>query len=356
MLRGGAPCVADAYMGYLERFVAEQRLPDLFLFVPEEKNDYCGFDRSTLAEHISPAIPLGDILVEIEQVLRVAGGGDSVAQFEEQWQRFAAAAPSLDQFHALLPGFVDQLAAIPRTRDPLTCPRVMVTGDFFTRFSPFFMEGVRDLYTQQGIILKPVDLSGLLRYAAYHSVAGSADRWGLKPGGRALAKACTRIFQPDGREYLHHWLTYHAERRYEAYYRRLFRKTGLLVAGPKDISSLFEKASEHVSPKIFGEVIPSVGDGLEAEREGYDGIFLIGPFNCLPFRISEAILKPLSVPQGMPILTYESDGYAVSPSFLRQVDVHIQQVLDHADRNRKPAPMVPGGLPEWIESALGKLH
>ena len=29
----------------------------------------------------------------------------------------------------------------------------------------------------------------------------------------------------------------------------------------------------------------------------------------------------------------ESDGYAVAPSFLRQVDVHVQQVLEHAARN-----------------------
>ena len=48
------------------------------------------------------------------------------------------------------------------------------------------------------------------------------------------------------------------------------------------------------------------------------------------FRIAEAILKPLSIQQGMPLLTYESDGYPVSPSFLRQVDVHTQQVLEHA--------------------------
>ena len=71
---------------------------------------------------------------------------------------------------------------------------------------------------------------------------------------------------------------------------------------------------------------------MKPPSEGYDGIIVIGPFNCLPFRISEAILKPLSIQHGMPILTYESDGYAVSPSFLRQVDVHIQQVLDHTAR------------------------
>jgi predicted nucleotide-binding protein (sugar kinase/HSP70/actin superfamily) len=105
------------------------------------------------------------------------------------------------------------------------------------------------------------------------------------------------------------------------------------VAGANAIASIFAKGAEHVSPAIFGEIIPTLGRGIEAAREGYDGIIVIGPFNCLPFRISEAILKPLSIQRGMPILTYESDGYSVSPSFLRQVDVHIQQVLEHRARN-----------------------
>ena len=104
------------------------------------------------------------------------------------------------------------------------------------------------------------------------------------------------------------------------------------MAGPNDAAALFEKASDHISSGIYGEITPTVGRGLEAGAEGYDGIIIIGPFNCLPFRISEAILKPLSMRQGMPVLTYESDGYAVSPSVLRQVDVHIQQVLVHAAR------------------------
>jgi hypothetical protein len=87
-----------------------------------------------------------------------------------------------------------------------------------------------------------------------------------------------------------------------------------------------------MSPTIFGEAIPSVGKGLEAAVEGYDGIFLVGPFNCLPYRISEAILRPVCLQGGMPLLTYESDGYSVAPAFFRQVEVHIQQVLDRAAR------------------------
>ena len=61
---------------------------------------------------------------------------------------------------------------------------------------------------------------------------------------------------------------------------------------------------------------------------------IVLPFNCLPYGISAGILKPLSLQRGTPILTYESDGYSVSPSFPRQVDVHIQQVLEHAAKTR----------------------
>ena len=356
--QGGAPCVVDAYQGYLERFLAEQRLPDLFLFYPGAENDYCGIDKYKLAGHISSAVLVADILVEIEQALHVVGAPGSGERLRAEWERFVARARSLDQFHAELAGFVARLAALPRTCDPMACPRVVVTGDFFTRFSSFFMKGVASLYADKGIILRPVDLSDLALYIASYGVNEAACGWGMKPGCLATAKACTRIFQPDGQEYLQSWLAYQAERKYKAYYRGLFRKSGLLSAGHKDDSSLFEKAAEHVSPTLFGEVIPTVDDGLEAESKGFDGIILIGPFNCLPFRISEAILKPLSLQRGMPLLAYESDGYAVAPSFLRQVDVHIQQVLAHAARNSEAARTVTGagGLAGFLKSAVGKLY
>jgi predicted CoA-substrate-specific enzyme activase len=345
MVRGGSPCVSDCYMGYFERFIAEQRLPDLFLLNPARENDWCGLDRIALVQSVSPAIQMADILVEIEQVLGAVGLPGSVDQLRARWRRLMHEARSQDEFNAKLPEFAGWLTALPRTRDPSVCPKVVITGDFFTRFSPFFMEGVHELYAASGVILKPVDLGDLVQYAAYHDVAGTASAWGMKPGYPALAKACLRMFQPDGQQYLRQWMNYQAGRWYESHYRQLFRKTGLLVAGPNNVSSLFEKASEHISPAVFGEVIPSVGKGLEAAHEGYDGIFLIGPFNCLPYRISEAILKPLSLQADMPLLTYESDGYAVSPSFLRQVEVHIEQVLERAgQRNEKamaPKPWNP---------------
>lgn len=329
MVKGGAPCVVDAYKDYFRRFINDQRMDDLFLFAPGAENNYLGFDWRVLFQHLTPAIVLADLMVEIDHVIRVVGGPQGVGRLRSEWQRFSAALDSLDDFHRQLPGFVERLAELPRSRDPRTCPRVVVVGDFFTRFSPFFMDGVRDLYANRGIILKPVDLNELFLYIAYDAMAARAGTWKLKPGALALAKACTRAFRAEGKDYLEQWLYYQKIQRSEAYYRGSLAKSGLLVAEANVISSIFEAGAQHVSPAIFGEIIPTVGRGVEVGSEGYDGIILIGPFNCLPLRISEAILKPLSIQRSMPILTYESDGYAVSPSFLRQVEVHIQQVLDH---------------------------
>jgi hypothetical protein len=142
---------------------------------------------------------------------------------------------------------------------------------------------------------------------------------------------------------------------FEEQFRKRFQRTGLLVAGANDPSALFAHASEHVSPAIYGEIVPTVGKGVEAAAEGYDGIVVIGPFNCLPYRISEAILKPHCIQRGMPILTYESDGYAVAPSFLRQVEVHIQQVLQHAALARA-TPAKGGGIARILQSMAERLR
>jgi len=333
MMQGGAPCASEAYMEYFERFIFEHQLADVFMVHPGRENDYLGFDPFVLMKHMSPAVLLADILVEIENVLRVVGAPGSLEEFHREWERFRTHSRTLDRFSSGLPEFVESLAALPRTRDPMACPRVVVTGDFYARFSPFFMDGVRDLYAARGIILKPVDLADLFLYVTYDGMRGTANNWGLKPGGFALAKACTRVLEPDGQQYLWQWWGYQSGRRAEQHFREILAKTGLLVSTPNDVVAAFERSSEHISPQIFGEITPTVGKSLNAEYEGYDGIILIGPFNCLPFRISESILKPLSIQQGMPLLTYETDGCPVASAVLRQVDVHIQQVLEHSHRS-----------------------
>ena len=104
-----------------------------------------------------------------------------------------------NNFMPSFPASSSGLAPLPRQRNPLDCPRVLVTGDFFTRFSPFFMEGVRELYNDRGIILKPVDLNGLLLYGAYNMVHGAASRLGIETGRHGPGQSLHANF-PTGRQ------------------------------------------------------------------------------------------------------------------------------------------------------------
>ena len=115
MLKGGAPCVLDAYLDFLRRFIAEQRLPDLFLFAPTEENGQSAMDRMTLAKNSAQTLIVADLVVEIEHVLRVVGAEGSVDRLRRLWTGLAAT-DSEARLQAELPGFVRQIAALPRIR------------------------------------------------------------------------------------------------------------------------------------------------------------------------------------------------------------------------------------------------
>ena len=305
------PLRGDSYMGYFERFIADQRLADVFLLNPGEENDYSALAPLELAQTLSPAIHRGRHSRGDRTGSEGGGCARQPGANPREWRRLAEATESLDQFQAGLP----RLRPSGWRRclglgNPLACPRVVVTGDFFTRFSPFFMEGVSSFMPSTASSSSRwiwAIFSFTPRITVWPEPPAS---WGMKPGGLALAKACLRIFQPDGKDYLRQWTNIRPNAGWNA-------TTGAFPqdrpAGGRAERRLvaFEKASRHVSPALFGEVIPTSARDLEAASEGYDGIFVIGPFNCLPYRISEAILKPLSLQAGTPLLTYESDGYAV---------------------------------------------
>jgi predicted nucleotide-binding protein (sugar kinase/HSP70/actin superfamily) len=334
---GGAPCAVDCYVDYFRQFIVEKELEDLFIFDPQEANHYYGLNLRNLAQVLAPVIMLADIFVELEQTLRVVGEPGSRDLLRNCWNEYVSSAVSLKALKNDLQRLIDRVAEIPHG-DPAGCPKVVVTGDFFTRFNPSFMKGVHDLYAQHGIILIPVDLNELFLYGAYAGMVNAAQDWGVPPDSLwATARACMNAFRPEGRNYVSSWVAYHQLMYYEERYRKRFRRTGLMVARRNDMHDVFQHASQHISPAVFGEAIPTVGKAVAAGSEGYRGIIVIGPFNCLPFRISEAILRPFSIQTKMPILTYESDGFSVSPAFLRQVDVHIQQVL--GSPSAKPEPV-----------------
>ena len=98
--------------------------------------------------------------------------------------------------------------------------------------------------------------------------------------GRALA--CVNVFRPAGWSYVMNWVAYRQLMSYEDHYREIFQRTGLVVGDRNDMDKVIRHASQHISPAVFGEAVPTVGRAVAAGTDGYRGIIVIGPFNCLP--------------------------------------------------------------------------
>ena len=109
--------------------------------------------------------------------------------------------------------------------------------------------------------------------------------------------------------------------------RKRFEKTGLLFAEPNNLKAVFKYSKDLISPLIFGEAIPAVGKGMEALNSSiYDCLVLTGPLYCLPYKISQAVLKPIYLERNMPFLVFDVDISAITPNMKRMIHANIEQI------------------------------
>ena len=109
--------------------------------------------------------------------------------------------------------------------------------------------------------------------------------------------------------------------------RKKFEKTGLLYSKPTDIMKIVKNAEPHLNPFIFGEGVLNIGKGIEIiEDREFNGLILIGPQYCLPYRISQAILQPIFIENNYPFLVFDAEITAMSPNMKRLISANIEQI------------------------------
>lgn len=328
MIAGGAPCVVASYVDVLNKFIEKNELKDIFIFDPHQSfNNLYNMNKVDLFKHFPVGLLLGDIVLEIHNVLKVASNEDGIELFEKAWNKLLENSTTHQKFDENLPIFISKLKEIPLERDIADLPIIIVSGDFFVRFDPFFIQGLVDKYAEHGIIMKPVDLSELLLYGPHDDMMIFAENFERPLNSKIqLMKAFATCGGSNGRGYIRNWMYKTVLEKLESNMRKKFEQTGLLVSEQNQISSILDHASEHINLTITGEAVLTIGKAVEAFHKNYDGVMILGPFACLPYKISEGILKPLFQEKDFPFISYETDGRVVPPSFLRLVDVHIQQV------------------------------
>jgi predicted nucleotide-binding protein (sugar kinase/HSP70/actin superfamily) len=133
---------------------------------------------------------------------------------------------------------------------------------------------------------------------------------------------------------------------YEKKIKDIFRRSGLYDGHMIDIPHLVNSAELLIAPQFTaGDTVLTVGAALNEIIDEVAGVISIGPFGCMPCRVSEAILteginteKPkiatdakivqhvLEKYPALPFLAIESDGNAFPQMIEAKLEIFCMQV------------------------------
>jgi len=119
------------------------------------------------------------------------------------------------------------------------------------------------------------------------------------------------------------------KRYFERRIKKSFARSGLYSFRMTRVDQIMKVASSFLNPVLTGEAILTIGTTLHEVLDYYDGVISIGPFGCMPSRISEAIIKSALHQVGKanaPFVALEADGNQFTPSIESKLDAFIVQV------------------------------
>ena len=116
--------------------------------------------------------------------------------------------------------------------------------------------------------------------------------------------------------------------KYETRIQSVLATSGLVHPTPVQMEAVIARATPFISPQLMGEAILTIGSALSEIVTDVCGVIAIGPFGCMPNRLSEAILSDIMNPsdklasdphnrrlratlqdvEDLPFLSIESDG------------------------------------------------
>ena len=124
---------------------------------------------------------------------------------------------------------------------------------------------------------------------------------------------------------------------YEHRIRSILAGSGLLASKPLAMKDIIRHAAPYISRDLTGEAVLTIGSSLLEIASHVCGVIAIGPFGCMPNRLSEAILskamqredklrltlqthlqKTLATIEELPFLAIESDGSPFPQAHPRQ--------------------------------------
>ena len=314
MPSASGPCRFGQYGIFMEDLIKRLELRDVAIVSLTSDDTYASMGNGFSNKKAWCAIVLSDIMEDLRAMLlaNAVNPETAIPIFNDALQNLLRVLSkcSIDDLMTQMAYELKQLNRIPMKRPPEEVPKILMTGEMFVRRDSLSRQKLTRKLAEMGFAVVCSPVTEWIRYSDY--MLSRDGHWQNMPIPQKLNFFFRQKFMD----------------RYENRITSIVSRTGLMSLKPTHLQSVIHTATPYISENLSGEAILTIGSAISEVATNVCGVIAIGPFGCMPNRLSEAILSDamtrenklksapmevklkeiLSEIDDLPFLAIESDG------------------------------------------------
>jgi len=276
MATSDGPCRLGQYCRAIAQNIENLKIPNAAVFTLTDENGYGGMGIGSLIKGWQ-GIVISDVFSDIRSMLAVAAQDkeQALGTLEECWQDLIKffEGKTKGGITKMLDKTAARLAQIPLKMKPADVPVVSIIGEIFVRRDEFCRKNIADYLENRGFAVKVAPISEFLCYSNY-VLNSKPDDMELKFTDALRTRLTSKLQE---------W--------WERKLKTVLAKSGLYRFEMVEVEKTINSATHLMDIRFRGEAILTIGLALREILNDSCGVISIGPFGCMPSRVSEAILK-----------------------------------------------------------------
>lgn len=329
MPEASGPCRFGQYNVMMRELVGQKGLKNVAMLSLTAENSYAGFGVK-FALRAWQSIVISDVLDDIYSAIMALAKDPKSAKevFDEVSENLleGIGTKTWPELRRRIVAASKRLGAIPRKAELEDIPSIALTGEIYVRRDEFSRRYLVERLSKKGFWVRIAPVAEWIHYCDYIVQ------------NKLVAKS--KFF-----DQVRNRLTCMVKNPYEFEIKSILSQSGFYKMSDGNVEDLVEAASKVISPRLTGETVLTVGAALSELVEEVDGVISLGPFGCMPARISEALVtqnlkdtklkvskekelvkRVMAEHPALPFLTIETDGNAFPQLIESRLEAFLLQV------------------------------
>lgn len=334
MAEGDGPCRFGQYKIFLEDLIMKKKYRDVGIISLSDEDSYGGLGTDFTIRGWA-AVTIGDVFQNLwNAALALAENKEyAIEILEKEWKKIinSISEEKLNKIFKQLNRSAKIIAEIPKKESLKYAKKIFLTGEIFVRNDEFSRSNLLEILARKNFVVKVAPIGEYVYYSNFLARFEKDKKYSFK---NEIVFVLRDLIQ----------------RYIEFRIKKALNKSGFLEEKLIDIKKVIDYGKKYISPHFTGEAILTVGASLEQYEEEICGVISIGPFGCMPSRISESILASILQNNAsknfsednnpMPFLSLETDGGIFSQLVESKIEIFMLQAerrynLNHSYREKE---------------------